>query len=121
MSSQWRSWIWVVAFVAWVLACSCVLFFVVWMFDGSEKSDLEILVLYLMGALAAPTGFLIIAGLQIVLMILGLLFDFELRTSIHYLVGLWFAFFASGVTQWVLLAKWMQRRKRGRASIPSKS
>jgi hypothetical protein len=67
-----------------------------------------------MGGLTAPGGLLLIAAWQWTLILLWLLFDFELKTSIFYLIGLWIAFFACGVAQFIAMKKlagpWLTKR-----------
>lgn len=94
--------------VTWVTCSLLVLWATVEAFDGRPNSDAELFVVYGMGALAFPSGFLTFPALLALDAIRG----GASEVTCTWLVIEWCAFSLAGYWQWFKLVPWLYRKMR---------
>jgi hypothetical protein len=98
--------------ISYVVVCAAVLIFVLAKYDGTRNSDIEEVLIWLMGVLTVPSCFLAI-GINVLFAILyEHVTGSVLATSSVQLVCSWAVFAVCGWMQWFVLIPRLVRRIR---------
>ena len=107
-------WLCIVGRWLWIACAIVVLLVTLKVYDGSPKSDAEILLLYGMQVLSFPIGILVSLGLGGVSELFNLIRGTYLYTSYASITLAWSSYFLAGYWQWFKATPWLYRKAQAR-------
>jgi len=96
--------------VTWTTCSVLVLLVTLYAYDGTPRSDAEILLIYGMLVLAFPAGFLASLLMVGVLVLIEAIVGRATQTSYASIVLEWICLTAAGYFQWFKLVPWLYRK-----------